>query len=329
MALNEIFLMSKTKKNNDTNNNINSNTYNLRNYVKKGTIKENAINELYKKTTLKLGDNYRNRVSTLLYKENHVKDYFAKRLNLDNIIYEYDDEKKLYITLTKFKNENNHNSLKNSGQNNNSFHNFTENMSKFMTNDTNNYNSNENNKAENKDKLKVKDLLDKFKEERMNIEIKKLLLNEEKEMPKYLEREIYEQLSKKYNFVKYEKNSPKNISSLYVNKSSFNNSNSFFPKNEKNFESIKFIKEKTNQLNTLKSKKYTNYLTPIFFLGKSRDKFINRISYASHKKFRKEKKERNTKDIKEDNIKYLNIMGNNINELHEINVNNKKIMTES
>jgi len=161
--------MSKTKKNNDTNNNINSNTYNLRNYVKKGTIKENAINELYKKTTLKLGDNYRNRVSTLLYKENHVKDYFAKRLNLDNIIYEYDDEKKLYITLTKFKNENNHNSLKNSGQNNNSFHNFTENMSKFMTNDTNNYNSNENNKAENKDKLKVKDLLDKFKEERMNI----------------------------------------------------------------------------------------------------------------------------------------------------------------
>ena len=192
MALNEIFIIGSRKKNNNTNNNnYNSNGYNLRNYVKKGTIKENAIDELYKKTTLKLGDDYRNRLSTLLYRENHVKDYFNKRINLDNIIYEYDDEKKLYITLTKFKNNN-------SGQKNNSFQNLTENMSKFMTNDTNNYNGNENNKNENKDKLKVKDLLDKFKEERMKIEIKKLLLNEEKEMPKYLERQIFDQLSKKY-----------------------------------------------------------------------------------------------------------------------------------
>lgn len=323
MALNEIFIIGSRKKNNNTNNNYyNSNGYNLRNYVKKGTIKENAIDELYKKTTLKLGDDYRNRLSTLLYRENHVKDYFNKRINLDNIIYEYDDEKKLYITLTKFKNNN-------SGQKNNSFQNLTENMSKFMTNDTNNYNGNENNKNENKDKLKVKDLLDKFKEERMKIEIKKLLLNEEKEMPKYLEREIFDQLSKKYNFVKYGKNSPKNISSIYTNKSSFSNSNSFFPKSEKNFGSVNLIKEKTNQLNMLKSKKYTNYLTPIFFLGKNRDKFINRISYASHKKFRKEKIERNTKDIKEGNIKYLNIMEKDINELHDININNKKIMTES
>ena len=322
MALNEIFIIGSKKKNNNTNNNNNSNGYNLRNYVKKGTIKENAIDELYKKTTLKLGDDYRNRLSTLLYRENHVKDYFNKRINLDNIIYEYDDEKKLYITLTKFKNNN-------SGQNNNSLQNLTENMSKFMTNDTNNYNGNENNKNENKDKLKVKDLLDKFKEERMKIEIKKLLLNEEKEMPKYLEREIFDQLSKKYNFVKYGKNPPKNISSIYTNKSSFSNSNSFFPKSEKNFGSVNLIKEKTNQLNMLKSKKYTNYLTPIFFLGKNRDKFINRISYASHKKFRKEKIERNTKDIKEGNIKYLNIMEKDINELHDININNKKIMTES
>ena len=323
MALNEIFIIGSKKKNNNTNNNNNnSNGYNLRNYVKKGTIKENAIDELYKKTTLKLGDDYRNRLSTLLYRENHVKDYFNKRINLDNIIYEYDDEKKLYITLTKFKNNN-------SGQNNNSLQNLTENMSKFMTNDTNNFNGNENNKNENKDKLKVKDLLDKFKEERMKIEIKKLLLNEEKEMPKYLEREIFDQLSKKYNFVKYGKNPPKNISSIYTNKSSFSNSNSFFPKSEKNFGSVNLIKEKTNQLNMLKSKKYTNYLTPIFFLGKNRDKFINRISYASHKKFRKEKIERNTKDIKEGNIKYLNIMEKDINELHDININNKKIMTES
>ena len=322
MALNEIFIIGSKKKNNNINNNNNSNGYNLRNYVKKGTIKENAIDELYKKTTLKLGDDYRNRLSTLLYRENHVKDYFNKRINLDNIIYEYDDEKKLYITLTKFKNNN-------SGQNNNSLQNLTENMSKFMTNDTNNFNGNENNKNENKDKLKVKDLLDKFKEERMKIEIKKLLLNEEKEMPKYLEREIFDQLSKKYNFVKYGKNPPKNISSIYTNKSSFSNSNSFFPKSEKNFGSVNLIKEKTNQLNMLKSKKYTNYLTPIFFLGKNRDKFINRISYASHKKFRKEKIERNTKDIKEGNIKYLNIMEKDINELHDININNKKIMTES
>ena len=129
--------------------------------------------------------------------------------------------------------------------------------------------------------------------------------------------------------MKYGKNSPKNISSIYTNKSSFSNSNSFFPKSEKNFGSVNLIKEKTNQLNMLKSKKYTNYLTPIFFLGKNRNKFINRISYASHKKFRKEKIERNTKDIKEGNIKYLNIMEKDINELHDININNKKIMTES
>ena len=84
MALNEIFIIGSRKKNNNTNNNnYNSNGYNLRNYVKKGTIEENAIDELYKKTTLKLGDDYRNRLSTLLYRENHVKDYFNKRINLD------------------------------------------------------------------------------------------------------------------------------------------------------------------------------------------------------------------------------------------------------
>lgn len=325
-------MMSNHKNNNNDENNLIPKSKKLKNYVKKGTQKEIAINELYNVTTKKLGNDYRNKLSQLLYDGNQVKHYFSKRVNLDEVIYENEDDKKLYITLTKFKNQKNVNSFKNIGhnKNNNSFQNYTENMSKFLTCDTNNYNNNENIIGEKK-KLKVKDLYDKFKEERMNIEIKKLLLNEEKDLPKHLEREIFEQLSQKYNFIKDKDNNsrPKNISSIYGSKSLIKSSNSFFPQYNKNFESIKLIKEKTEQLNSLKSKKYTNYLSPIFFLGKTRDKYLHNISYASHKKFRKQKKEQNINDIKKENIKYLKLIGNEINELHEINKDNKKIITES
>ena len=316
--------MSNNKKDNIQNH------QSLRNYKKRGTFQENEIDELYNATTRKLDDKYRNRLSLLMYKGNQVKNYFSQRANLDNIIYESDNEEKLYITSSDFKKKSKANSQKNMIKNNNnsSLHNFTENMSNFLTNDTNNYNSNDNLSNNKKERSKIKDMYNKFKEEKMNLEIKKLLLNEDKEMPKYLERQIFEQLSKKYNFMKVEnKKFSKNNSNIYRSKIPNKNSFYFFPKNNNNLYSVNFIKDKTDELNTLKSKKYNNYLSPIFFLGKTRDKFLNRISYASHKKFRKEIKKQNINDIKIDNIKYLNIMGKDINELHEINKNNKNILT--
>jgi len=41
-----------------------------------------------------------------MYKGNQVKNYFSQRANLDNIIYESDNEEKLYITSSDFKKKN-------------------------------------------------------------------------------------------------------------------------------------------------------------------------------------------------------------------------------
>ena len=126
--------------NNIKNNNINQINNNLRNYKKKGTIKENAIDELYNVTIKKLDDKYKDRLSLLMYNGNKVKNYFSKRADLDNIIYNYKDEDKLYITLSNFKKNNNgstsDNVLKN--KNNSSYQNYTEDVSNYLTNDTNN-----------------------------------------------------------------------------------------------------------------------------------------------------------------------------------------------
>ena len=320
------------KKKDDINNNITQNNQSLRNYKKRGTFKENEIDELYTVTTKKLGDKYRNRLSLLMYKGNQVKNYFSKRANLDDdddVIYESDNEEKLYITSSHFKNKSKANSLKDitKNKNNSSIQNFTENMSKFMTNDTNNYNSKDNISDDKKEISKIKEMYKRFKEEKMNLEIKKLLLNEEKEMPKYLERQIFDQLSKKYNFMKEEdKKSPKKKSNTYRSQIINKNAYQFYPNNN-NLYSFNFIKGKTDELNTLKARNFRNYLSPIFFLGKTRDKFLNRISYASHEKFRKKIKKQNINDIKTENIRFLNIMGKDINELHEINKNNKNILT--
>ena len=243
--------MSNNKKDNIQNH------QSLRNYKKRGTFQENEIDELYNATTRKLDDKYRNRLSLLMYKGNQVKNYFSQRANLDNIIYESDNEEKLYITSSDFKKKSKANSQKNMIKNNNnsSLHNFTENMSNFLTNDTNNYNSNDNLSNNKKERSKIKDMYNKFKEEKMNLEIKKLLLNEDKEMPKYLERQIFAQLSKKYNFMKVEnKKFSKNNSNIYRSKIPNKNSFYFFPKNNNNLYSVNFIKDKTDELNTLKSK---------------------------------------------------------------------------
>lgn len=303
---------------------------NLRNYIKKGTIKENEINDLYMVTTKKLGDKYRSRLSELLYNGNQVKNYFSKRTNLDQIIYEYNNEQKLYITLANFKKKNKANSLKNIGQgnNNSSFQNYTENISKLLTNDTNNNKSIDNLRKDKRGKFKIKDIYDKFKEERLNIEINRLLLNEEKELPKNVEREIFENLRKKYNFIK-DTNLPKSNLNIYGNKPRIRNYDLLYQKGSKNFDSLKIIRDKTNELNKLKTKKYKDYLSPIFFLGKTKDKYLQHISYASYDKLKKENKDKKINDIKKDNIKYLRIMDKDINELHEINSNNKNFVTES
>ena len=91
--------MSNNKKDNIQNH------QSLRNYKKRGTFQENEIDELYNATTRKLDDKYRNRLSLLMYKGNQVKNYFSQRANLDNIIYESDNEEKLYITSSHFKNK--------------------------------------------------------------------------------------------------------------------------------------------------------------------------------------------------------------------------------
>ena len=64
LALNEIFIMEKNK-----NSNIQNSSSSLKNYIKKGTIKENAIDELYNRTTKKLEEDYRGRLHLLLYNE--------------------------------------------------------------------------------------------------------------------------------------------------------------------------------------------------------------------------------------------------------------------
>lgn len=187
---------------------IQNSSSSLKNYIKKGTIKENAIDELYNRTTKKLEEDYRGRLHLLLYNGNNVKDYFTKRVNLEKVVYNYDDEDKLYITLADFKKKKNVASFKSIDQakSNSSYQNYTENVSNFLTCDTNNYSNFETQTEETKrNKLLVKDIYDKFREVQLNREIKQLLLNEDKELPKHIERQIFERLNKEYNFMKEDK----------------------------------------------------------------------------------------------------------------------------
>ena len=125
-------------------NELNIKPNNLRNYKKKGTIKENILNELYSTTFKKLDDKYKDRLSLLLYNGNNVNNYFSKRVNLDKVVYKYDNDR-LYITLSDFNNKIKSYSVKNinDNKNNSSYQNYTENMSNYMTCDTNNINNNE------------------------------------------------------------------------------------------------------------------------------------------------------------------------------------------
>ena len=304
-------------------NDLNIPANDLKNYTKKGPIEENALKELYQATVKKLDDKYKNRLSLLLYNGNNVDNYYLKRVNLDKIEYKYDKDK-LYITLSNFNNKNKSSSVNNISKykTNNSVQNFTENMSNVITNDTNNINNSEYLYKDRKQRISTKANYEKFQDERFEREINELLLNENKKLSKKLENYIFKKLSQQYNFMKEDKKNPIHNIKLYSN----NKSKPFFQLNKIKIKSIDNIKEKTDELRALKSRNHKSYLSPIFFLGKTNDKYIQKISYDSHDKLKKENKAEIINNIKKDNIKYLKIMGKDVNNLKEINKENEDII---
>ena len=304
-------------------NDLNIPANNLKNYTKKGPIEENALKELYQATVKKLDDNYKNRLSLLLYNGNNVDNYYLKRVNLDKVEYKYDKDK-LYITLSNFNNKNKSSSVNNISKykTNNSVQNFTENMSNVITNDTNNINNSEYLYKDRKQRISTRANYEKFQDERFEREINELLLNENKKLSKKLENYIFKKLSQQYNFMKEDKKNPIHNIKLYSN----NKSKPFFQLNKIKIKSIDNIKEKTDELRALKSRNHKSYLSPIFFLGKTNDKYIQKISYDSHDKLKKENKAEIINNIKKDNIKYLKIMGKDVNNLKEINKENEDII---
>ena len=304
-------------------NDLNIPANDLKNYTKKGPIEENALKELYQATVKKLDDNYKNRLSLLLYNGNNVDNYYLKRVNLDKVEYKYDKDK-LYITLSNFNNKNKSSSVNNISKykTNNSVQNFTENMSNVITNDTNNINNSEYLYKDRKQKISTKANYEKFQDERYEREINELLLNENKKLSKKLENYIFKKLSQQYNFMKEDKKNPIHNIKLYSN----NKNKPFFQGNKIKIKSIDNIKEKTDELRALKSRNHKSYLSPIFFLGKTNDKYIQKISYDSHDKLKKENKAEIINNIKKDNIKYLKIMGKDVNNLKEINKENEDII---
>ena len=303
------------------------------------------MNLLYNLTRNKLNPEYINKLTQLLYDCKSTKNYSLKRINLDKAIYKYDKNNELYITLPNFnyKNksvtyDNNSNRIKNK---NNSIQNYTENGSNFLTNDTN-YNISYINpnipKNENKKKLTLKDLYGNREKEELDKTIKKLLLNEDLEMPKKAEKQIFNQLNMKYKFEGsqnkkryvsqtklFSKRYDTDTESIKVNK----NINYIFPqinRQNKFVDYLKIIKNKTNELNSIKQKKSKSYLSPLFFLGKNRDNYLNNIKYISYRKFSNDKNLKNSEKISEENHKYLKKMGDDIDNLNIINNENKDIL---
>ena len=107
--------------------------------------------------------------------------------------------------------------------------------------------------------------------------------------------------------MKEDKKNPINNIKLYSYKNK-----PLFQGNKINIKSINNIKEKTDELRALKSRNHKSYLSPIFFLGKTNDKYIQKISYDSHDKLKKENKAEIINNIKKDNLKYLKLMGKDV-----------------
>ena len=300
-------------------------------YIKQGTLKESQMNLLYNLTRHKLNQDYINKLSQLLYDCKTVKNYSYKRINLDKAIYKYDKNNELYITLPNFNFKNKSVTYDNSINNkNSSIQHFTENGSNYLTNDTINYNNpNIPKKENNKKKLYLNDLFG-GEEEQLNKIIKKLLLNENLDISKKTQKLIFDQLNMKYKFEGSEDKkqiiSHKRVPTETTKKNK--NINLIFPQIDKDRfpDYLEILKTKTNELNYIKHKNYKKYLSPLFFLGKNRAKYLNTIKYKSYNKLNRGKSFKVFKNISEDNQKYLKIMGNNIHTLNEINNGNKDII---
>ena len=308
------------------------------------------MNLLYNLTRNRLNQDYINKLSQLLYDCKSIKNYSQKRINLDKAVYKYDKNNQLYITLPDFnyksKSVNYDNSLNNK---NSSIHNYTENGSNYLTNDTNyNISYNNQNNLKNEDNKKIKlnlnDIYGEREKELLDKNIKKLLLNEDMEMPQKTKKLIFNQLKAKYNFegsknTKRYISQPKLFQIRYDSEADTNKINKkiklnspklIFPdiNNNKNkfIDYLDILKTKTNELNSIKNTHIKNYLSPIFFLGNNRKNYMKTIKYKSYRKFSNEKKINNFENISKENHKFLNIMGKDIHTLKEINNENKDII---
>ena len=340
--MNEIFPSNKRNRRTYNNNSTFLSQTKSNIYTKKGTLKENQINLLYSLTHNKLNQEYINKLTQLLYDCKSTKNYSLKRINLDKAIYKFDKNNELYITLPNFNYKNRSITYDNK---NSSIHNYTENGSNYLTNDTNynisNYNQVNHDKDTNKNKLNLNDIFGRHEEEKLNRTIKKLLLNEDMEISKKTQKQIFNQLNMKYKFEGFLPNKRQYVSqqklinkkiptkecdneTIKVNKVT----HYIFPQinNNKYLDYLNVLKTKTNELNIIKKRKYKNYLSPIFFLGKNKANYLNNIKYTSYRKLSNGKEKKDFKTINQENEKYLKIMGNDINTLNEINNENKDII---
>jgi hypothetical protein len=247
-------------------------------YIKKGTMQENQLDLLCHLTKNKMNSNYIDKMAHLLYDCKSTKNYPLKRINLDKAVYKFNKNNELYLTLADFYYKNRSITYDSKINNkNSSIINYTENGSNFLSIDSN-YNNNSNYQItdNNQNKINIDDIYGNRDEEKLNRSIKRLLLNEEQEIPKYTKKLLFNQLKSKYNFMKGEKDEEtegKQISSpqpklnvRYESKSKNKEQNLIFPKlsNNKFVDYLKILKQKTFELDALKHKRFKKYSSPIF-----------------------------------------------------------------
>ena len=303
-------------------------------YVKKGTMIENQLDLLYSLARNKLDSDYIDKLSQILYECKTIKNYPLKRINLEKTIYSYNKNNELYITLPNFYYKNKSMTSDNKINNNiknNSIQNSTENGSNFLTtNDTNYNSSNIQLSVINKKKLNIFDIYGNKDEEKLNRSIKKLLLDDKKELTGDTCKLYFNQLTKKYNFEnsnKKKKFLTKSKLRLKKNtKALKNNLNLIFPKisNDKFYDYLNVLKRKTYELDKLKSNRYKNDDTPIIFLGRNNSKYYSELK-NSYLKLNKDKI-MNDKIRSVENKKFIKLMENDVNSLLKINKENKYIL---
>jgi len=343
LTLSECFPFRKRskifKKNFNNSSMLNQTKSNI--YIKKGSMQENELDLICHLTKNKRNSNYIDKMAHLLYDCKSTKNYSLKRINLDKAIYKLNKNNELYLTLPNFYYKNRSITYDSKLNNkNSSIINYTENGSNFLSIDSN-FNNNSNNQVcdTNANKLNIDDIYGNRDEEKLNRSIKRLLLNEEQEIPKFTKKLLFNQLKSKYNFIKTEKDeevenkkifSPQSkLNIRYESKSINKEQNLIFPKlsDNKFVDYLKILKEKTFELEALKHKKYKKYTSPIFFLGKNKAKHLSYFQYLSFRNLNNDKSKDYNKTDNMENKNYLKIMGNDIKKLCKINEENKNIFS--